>query len=345
MRVWFNKTFSTINAVFQNLRQSVPAGEVTLVCTHNHNNATAFLAADEHYLEPSGLDSEAYLDWCLDFCREQNIDVFWPGKAAALSTLRQKRFKNIGVKVLSVADYHTLSLLDNKAECYATLPPHVARTMEFIAVDNLSAFDRAVLALSDRHDSLCVKPAVSVNGLGFRILDTKRDSITHLLNGVEYQIPLSELRLGLFNTSKFDTLLVMEHLKGPEWSVDCAGKNGQLLGAVQRKKSPLPGHGQEIDNHPDIAGMTERLTAHFKLNGIFNIQFKAGPHGPRLLEINPRPSGGFGMACLAGANLAGMAWRAFRDEPVEKPVIRYGLQVSEVKLPVVLSAPLNGSPP
>ncbi len=39
--------------------------------------------------------------------------------------------------------------------------------------------------------SLCVKPAVSVFGLGFRILDTQRDSITQLLKGTEYQIPIS----------------------------------------------------------------------------------------------------------------------------------------------------------
>jgi len=336
MRIWFNKTFSTISAVFHNLRQSLPAGEATLVCTHNHHNATAFLAADEHHLEPSGLTGEAYLDWCVTFCREQRIDVFWPGKEAALASLHQKRFKDIGVRVLSVADYHTLSLLNNKAEFYAALPSHIAETMEFIAVGNLQAFDRAVLALSSRHDSLCVKPAVSVYGLGFRVLDTQRDSITHLLQGVEYQIPLSELRLGLFNTPKFVTLLVMEHLKGPEWSVDCVGKNGKLLCAVQRKKSQLPGHGQQIDNNADIQGMVERLTTHFKLNGIFNIQFKEGKHGPRLLEINPRPSGGFGMSCLAGADLAGMAWRGFQGEAVAAPVIRYGLRVAEVKMPVVL---------
>ncbi len=336
MRVWFNKTFSTINAVFHNLRQSLPAGAATIVCSHNHNHAAAFLAADECHLEPSGLTGEAYLDWCVDFCREHGIDVFWPGKEAALISLHQKRFKTVGVQVLSVADHHTLTLLNNKAEFYAALPPHVAETMEFIAVDNLMAFDRAVLQLSSHHNSLCVKPAISVNGLGFRILDTKSDSITHLLKGVEYQIPLSELRLGLFNTPNFDTLLVMEHLNGSEWSVDCAGQNGELLCAVQRKKLPIAGHGQQIDNHPDIQGMVERLTAHFKLNGIFNIQFKAGGHGPRLLEINPRPSGGFGMACLAGADLAGMAWRGFRGEPVEKPVIQYGLRVAEVKMPVIL---------
>ena len=75
MRIWFNKTFSTIGAVFRNLRQSVPAGEVTLICTHTHTTAAAFLAADESYLEPAELTGQAYLEWCVDFCHQHNIQL------------------------------------------------------------------------------------------------------------------------------------------------------------------------------------------------------------------------------------------------------------------------------
>lgn len=339
MRIWFNKTFSTIDAVFNNLRQSPPAGAVTVICTHTHMTASAFVAADEYYLEPPDLTDPDYLDWCLTFCRQHAIELFWPGKTAAYIALHHQRFAEQGVRVLSVADHATLTLLHDKAAFYAGLPSAVAQTMAFIAVNDLPGFDRAISELSRRHQRLCVKPAVSVYGLGFRILDTERDSIAHLLKGVEYQIPLAELRLGMVNNSPFETLLVMEHLGGVEWSVDCAGRHGELLCAVQRQKSPLPGHGQIIDNNADIDGMVERLTAHFRLNGLFNIQFKDGENGPRLLEINPRPSGGFGMACLAGVNLAGIALRAFNGEPVETPTIRYGLKVSEVHTPVVLQDP------
>jgi len=226
--------------------------------------------------------------------------------------------------------------LHNKADFYSALDPAVAQTMDFIAVNDVEGFDKAVATLSLTHEKLCVKPAVSVYGLGFRILDTRRDSITQLLKGVEYQISLAELRQGMINTPTFETLLVMEHLGGHEWSVDCAGRQGELLCAVQRKKSMQAGHGQTIDNNPELAGMVERLTAQYRLNGIFNIQFKDGVNGPRLLEINPRPSGGFGMACLSGANLAQIALRGFKGETIEPPTIKYGLQVTEVNRPVII---------
>ncbi len=138
------------------------------------------------------------------------------------------------------------------------------------------------------------------------------------------------------NTPEFNTLLVMEHLGGPEWSVDCAGRRGDLLCAVQRKKSQLAGHGQTIGNNEDIHGMVTRLTKHYRLNGLFNIQFKEGVNGPRLLEINPRPSGGFGMACLSGANLAYIALQSIKGKAFKQPVIRYGLRVTEISTPMVL---------
>jgi hypothetical protein len=212
MRIWFNKTFSTIGAVLRNLRQSVPAGEVILICTHTHATAAAFLSADQSYLEPAELTGQAYLEWCVDFCRQHHINLFWPGKEAALISQHHVLFQAIGVHVLSVADYDTLTLLHDKADFYADLSPDVAKTMDFIAVNNRDEFDSAVAKLSEKHEKLCVKPAVSVFGLGFRILDTQRGSITHLLKGVEYQIPMQELRQGMNNTPQFNTLLVMEHL-------------------------------------------------------------------------------------------------------------------------------------
>ncbi len=336
MRIWFNLTFSTIHTVFRNLRQSAPSGEITLICTHTQAHAAAFLAADESYLEPAELNEQEYLEWCVAFCREHNIQLFWPGKAAALISKHHFLFQAIGVQVMSVADFDTLTLLHDKADFYSALSADVALTMDFIAVNNRDAFDKAVAELSVKHQRLCVKPAVSVFGLGFRVLDTQRDSISQLLKGVEYQIPLQELRFGMVNTPEFATLLVMEHLGGPEWSVDCAGRHGELLCAVQRKKSQLAGGGQCIDNNAEIDGMAARLTARYRLNGLFNIQFKEGVHGVRLLEINPRPSGGFGMACLSGANLAQIALQGIKGESSLPPTIRYGLRVSEINTPVVL---------
>ncbi len=334
MRIWFNKTFSTISSVLNQLKQADP--RICLIVTHTHETASAFLAADEHYLEPAGLTGMAYLNWCMAFCRQHCIDTIWPAKEAVLFAQQQAVFQEQGIKVVSVAAPDVLRLLQNKAAFYQALSPSIAETMDFVAVNTPTAFAAAVNELSAKHKTLCVKPAVSVFGLGFRILDNHHVSIEHLLKGIEYHIPLNELQQGMAGKDHFDTLLVMEHLSGHEWSVDCVAEHGRLLCAVQRQKSLHAGHGQIIDNNDAIQQMVLRLTAYYRLNSIFNIQFKLGTNGPRLLEINPRPSGGFGMACLAGVNLAQLAWQALAGEPIATPTLRYGLKISEVKTPVVL---------
>lgn len=338
MRIWFNKTFSSIHSVLSNLRNADT--DIILVFTHTHGHAPGMAVADESFLEPGDLTTEEYLEWAIRFCRDKSIDVFWPGRAATSVIANRRRFEQEGVKIVAVAEADVLELLNNKAEFYRVLNHDVALPPEAVRVNTLEEFDLAYSELKQRHERICVKPSVSVFGLGFRLVDEQRDSVTHLLSGVEYQIPWQELRAGMGQAQPFADLLVMEYLDGHEWSVDCVASSGKLWCAVQRKKPSVAGHGQIIDNQPEIAGMVERLTRHFSLNGLFNIQFKQGKYGPRLLEINPRPSGGVGMAMLSGINLAKLALHTVNNqEPpagLADTVIHYGRCVQEVSTPRIV---------
>ncbi|MCD2452867.1 ATP-grasp domain-containing protein [Methylicorpusculum oleiharenae] len=342
MRIWFNKTFSSIHSVLRNLRQADYEKNITLIISHIHRHAPGMAVADESYIEPDDLSDEQYLEWALRFCRQHRIDWFWPGKAAAIIAQNQDRFLADNVRILLVAEPAVLALLNDKAAFYAVLGREIALPPDAVAVNSLSEFDQAFNSLRIKHPKLCVKPAVSVFGLGFRIIDESRSSITHLLKGIEHQIALSELRFGMERTPQFETLLVMEYLPGHEWSVDCVATNGKLWCAVQRKKPLSAGLGQIIDDNPDIAAMVQRLTRHYRLNGLFNIQFKEGIFGPRLLEINARPSGGVGMACLSGVNLAKIALQTvLSNEQIKETQImdiNFGRYVSEINTPVTLEA-------
>jgi carbamoylphosphate synthase large subunit len=71
---------------------------------------------------------------------------------------------------------------------------------------------------------------------------------------------------------------------------------------------------------------------------VFNAQFREGGGRPRLLEINPRMSGGIGMACLAGPNLPYIALRGFADgfEQVHVAPVSNGMRVAELSTPTEL---------
>ncbi|ABM40074.1 ATP-grasp domain-containing protein [Polaromonas naphthalenivorans] len=332
-RVWFNKTFSSVGSAIRLIREADEAADYHLVCSSTNPHAPAFLAAHESAVEPSGLKGQAYLDWCLEFCHEHGIGIFIPGKEASLLSAERQQFEAQGTRLLCAASQDMLHLLHDKAQFYQSvncLTPPAA----FRVVETAQQFEAAYRALRKEHAKLCIKPSVSVYGLGFSVLDEKRSSAQLLLEGVQYHIGLDDLRRGFEVMETFRTMLVMEYLDGHEFSVDCIGDNGRLVCAIPRKKPQLAGQGQLIDMREDILESTRQLTAAYGLNGVFNVQFREGQNGLGLLEINPRMSGGIAMACLAGPNLPYLALAGFDRgfDGLSIPPIRAGVRVGELSL-------------
>ncbi|MFO1373416.1 MAG: ATP-grasp domain-containing protein [Agitococcus sp.] len=339
-RVWYNKSFSFVYNVIQLIKQQDTAQEFRLIVSHTQSHARALQIADESYLEPSGLVAKAYVDWCLAFCQQHKIDIFVVGKEAETIAQYQDLFRQQGVQVVLVADSDTLKLLEDKSRFAAHLPTEIAMLPETVTIQNLAQFELAYQDLRSRHDCLSIKPAISIFGLGFRKIDEKGDCLQHILNGDEYIVGLQELRHAMQQQGQFGQLLLMEFLDGDEWSVDCVADKGRLWAAIQRRKfmakKGVPS--QYLDDNPDIKTMCQQLTTYLKLSGQFNIQFRAGQKGIRLLEINARPSGGMAMACLSGINLPYFALKAlingYDSLPLAQP--KTGIYVGEVSVAVAL---------
>lgn len=339
-RVWYNKSFSFVYNVIQLIKQQDTAQEFRLIVSHTQSHARALQIADESYLEPSGLVGKTYVDWCLEFCQQHQIAVFVVGKEAQTIARYQTLFEQIGVRLLLVANAETLDLLENKAQFAQQLPPNIAQLPDTITITSYLEFEQAYQQLRTHHACLSIKPAVSIFGLGFRKIDEQGDCLQHILNGDEYIVGLQELRQAMQQQGQFGQLLLMEFLDGDEWSVDCVADKGRLWAAIQRRKfmakKGVPS--QYLDDNLDITTMCQQLTTYLKLSGQFNIQFRAGQKGIRLLEINARPSGGMAMACLSGINLPYFALKAlihgYDSLPLAQP--KTGIYVGEVSVAVAL---------
>ena len=338
MRVWYNRTFSSVYAALRLIRQADTEGRFTLIHSNANRHTPAARLAHEFHTEPTGLDSDAYVDWCMAFCREQRVDIFVPGREATTLAAEHARFADIGTRVLSAAPAPMLKTVHDKARFYAdTVLPDVP-VAAFRRFENIEQFDAAWDELRPHHKKLCVKPAHGIYGLGFAVVDEVRSSAALLLAGVEYHVGYQDLRRGLSELGNFKTMLLMEFLDGPEYSVDCVGDHGRLAAAVVRRKLAHAGGGQLIDMRQDILDATARLCANYQMNGVFNAQFREGGGRPRLLEINPRMSGGIGMACLAGPNLPYIALRGFADgfDNVSIAPVTNGMRVAELSTPTEL---------
>ena len=339
MRVWFNRSFSSVHTAIDLIRQADVDGRFTII--HSNPNPTSPVArlAHEFQLEPTGLASNDYIDWCVNFCRAHKVDIFVPGREATAIAGAHARFEAVGTRVQSAGSEAALQLIHDKARFYAETDLPGAPVAEFRQFEDAAGFEAAYDALRRHHAKLCVKPAHSIYGLGFAVLDEARNSAEILMAGAEYHVSLADFRAGLEKLGSFRSMLLMEYLEGREYSVDCVGDNGRLVTAVVRRKSSQAGAGQRIDQRADILEATARLCAAHGLNGIFNVQFREAAGKPRILEINPRMSGGIGMACVAGPNLPYIALCGFADgfERVDITPVRNGIRVAEVARAVELA--------
>lgn len=336
--VWFNKTFSSVGSAIRLIREADRDGRYRIVCSNTNAHAAAFLDAHEYAIEPAGLTGAAYIDWCLAFCRERNIAIFWPGKEAALIAGSHARFAAQGTRVLTVATPEVLALLHDKARFCATVDLPQAPPAAFRTVSTIEQYDAAYAELRPLHRKLCIKPSESVYALGFAVLDEERSSARLLLDGAAYHINAGQMREGLAEMGSFKPLLLMEYLDGDEYSVDCVADEGTLICGVPRKKTQASGQGQLIDARADILAACSQLARAYRLNGIFNVQFREGRNGLGLLEINPRMSGGIAMACAAGPNLPWLALAGFDRgfAGLDIPAVRDGMRIGETALAVEL---------
>jgi biotin carboxylase len=336
--IWLNKNLSGTFNVIETLRAARRNETFRIVCSHTQEDAPALRIADVAEIERRGPCEAAYLDYCEEIIRRHQVDVFIPGKMLRPIVAARSRFEALGVRLVYAAEPETLRLLENKASLYAAVPPGLAPLPDYRVVNDLAGFDAACAWLHERGHAVCFKPAVSMFGVGFRVLTEEGTALGRLLSGDAVKIGVREARLFLGEAPSFRDVLVLQYLPGPERSVDCLARHGELACGVVRRKPMGTEGGQVLEDNPAIVEIVRRLTRHFGLNGIFNVQFRDADGEPRLLEINPRMSGGLHYACLSGVALPYWAVRLALEtaEPGDVPQPKTGIRVGQVNKPIVL---------
>lgn len=330
-RVWFNKCFSSVHGVLRQLRADWGNG-LFLLGSHTDPDFAPLAECDATVLEPTGMAEAEYVDWCLDLCLRQRIDVFIPGRMREAISDRRAEFEARGTRLVVAGDGDTLRLLEDKGRFLQSLPAGI-RAHRFERVRTWEEFAAACEVLEKAGLPACFKPAVATFGAGFYVIDDRLSPLKRLLRSETHRISKAELRSVLESAGKFPELLVMDYLGGSEFSVDTLAENGEVVAMVCRRK-PMngtvriagtsrtehvhDGQCQVLAREPEIEEMVRILTRHFHLGGLFNVQFRCRaerPERPCLLEINGRMSGGLPYVSLCGLNLPLLAIRLAMRPP------------------------------
>ncbi len=113
--------------------------------------------------------------------------------------------------------------------------------------------------------------------------------------------------------------IVMAYMPGTEWTVDVyVSREGAVIYAVPRERIGLAGgisiKGKTV-RHTDIESLASQVALELGCLGPVCIQLRADAAGtPRLIEINPRLSGGLPITVAAGANPIDLILREMAGE-------------------------------
>ncbi|WML39420.1 ATP-grasp domain-containing protein [Neobacillus sp. OS1-2] len=336
MKIWFNRWFTTVSHYIDMIRDNEDQRKFIIYGTHPNKDALYLQNCDFAYVEPD-ISGNDYIEFCLDFCRKHQINIFIPRKENVLISKRLADFSAMGVNVLVCPDAVLMETMDNKAAAYQTLAngKPIFSIPDYYVVNNSEDFKKAYASLKEKGHEVCFKPVIGEGANGFRVIKDKIESIPQLFQqGIGYRIPYNYACEILSQQETFPDLMVLEYLEGREYSIDCVSSEDELFAAIPRMKGD--GRVRELVESLELIQLAHRFHQEYKLPYIFNIQVKYNNGVPKLLEINPRMSGGMHVSCLSGINLPYLAIKILLGEEVGRQQPRFGIRASHIEKEMIL---------
>ncbi len=339
-RIWFNNWFNTAYHIINLIKQN--SGTEFEVYGTNRNPYSAVLSACDYGQVEEVMNEESYIDFCLDFCRKNHIDIFVPRYNMSAIAKNSQRFSGLGTRLLLCCSAENLDLLSDKARFYDYLKGNEHFNIpEYRLVNSAADFEKAYHSIADKGYRVCFKPVLSEGAAGFRIIDRNADTVENLFSMSNYKVSLENVMKILSQKETFRDTMVMEFIGGYEYSIDCLAYKGRLLCAVPRKK--VDGRVRLLEESKVLYEMAEEMTRVFNLSYVFNIQVRFDGDCPKLLEVNPRMSGGIWISCLSGVNFPYLAVKLLLegDEGIKIPQPKYGVMVSQIEKEIMFKAAIN----
>jgi biotin carboxylase len=317
------------------IRNNLDGLKVEVYATHPKRHSLMLQAADYSEIEPT-LPMDEYVEYCLRFCEKNQIDVFIPHYGLTEISPYVEDFNQIGTKIMLSGDSELLELVADKGEIFKRLGDieglHIP---EHYVVTSALEFETAYNKLLERGLDVCVKPVTGEGGAGYRVIEKDPPTIQSLYKKVKRNIYIGDvLRLLEQHPEPFAPLMVMEHLKGSEYSVDCLGTREALLAAVPRMK--VEGRIRALEDNKDLIRLSAAIHERIPLQYNFNIQYMYQDETPKLLEVNPRMSGGLYISCLSGINFPYLALRLLLGREVAVPDYRLNIMATHFEKEILL---------
>ncbi|MDZ5603659.1 ATP-grasp domain-containing protein [Pseudomonas sp. RP23018S] len=299
--IWFLEGQASQRDILLGAREALPA-HIRITASHRSDRPEITGLADIALQEPA--DSDERIPWVIHTAVARGVQVVVAGRLGALYEAHRADFNAAGLTLVTGGlSPHTFACVDDKATFTAMAHAAGLACIPATTVTSSEQLQAAYQACRASGE-VCVKPVVGIYGQGFWRLREGLDPYRCFANPDAREVDFATYLRAYAAQPEREPLLVMPYLPGPECSVDMVCEAGRVVAYVGRRKS---GAHQRFERDTAATGLAIAAAEHFHCDGIVNVQTRDDIDGqPRLLEINPRYSGGIGYTRMTGINLAGI---------------------------------------
>lgn len=336
MRIWFNQWFGTSKDIIELIKKEQYNGENAIIYSTNKNKYSPIqFVSDIWKYEKEDFDSsDDYIKWCLDFCKNNKIDVFFPYKNMKLISKFKQLFTNHNIKVI-VEDYENMKIFDNKCNTYNLLKNTQFDNLvpDFFEITNYSEYLNAMNILEKKYDKICFKLNEDVGGRSYHLIT--KENPNSIYAQTNSKISREDTDSLMKNYDFKDSIILMPYLNGLEISVDCLSTNqGNIV--LPRIKY---GRMEQMLFDEEIEELSNKLLDIFNIVYPCNIQYRYHNDHLYLLEINMRMSGGTALSCLASnINIPAIAIKKEFNESFDFNVNKNNHYLSLIKNPTIFES-------
>lgn len=309
--IWFNHWFSTVYRFIELIREGCQENNIPIkiIGTNKVSSCVYQNVCDEFYLEPNDLFGKDYVEWCLDFCKKNKIDCFFVKHQRIEIAKEIKKFQEANIKVLVDDNYELLEMLEDKYKTALFFNEHgICDIPEIKVVNTAKEFEKAYdeIRKSNPLDRICAKFSIDEGANSFTIITNKKEpSIDELKFKNATKMTYSQILSILESVDRFDDLILMPFLEGPEISIDSLmTKNGFV--AISRSK--IGTRATLVEDNKAFYNISRKFAEISKIKRPYNIQLRKHKDKWYLLEVNTRMAGGTYKSSAIGINIPFLAF-------------------------------------
>ena len=284
---------------------------------------------DRFYQVPSPEDSR-YVEALLDICEKEKVEIVVPQTTREINVLSRWAdiFARAGFQIM-VSPWPAIKVANDKGRLLQKFKDMALPVPDCSLAHSEEELRAVARRLGYPARPVVVKPPSSNGMRGVRILtedawDVQR-FISEKPSGLE--ISLEDVIRILRRGAAWPELLVMEHLPGPEYSVDAFIGEKTEVAIPRLRKSIRSGITFEavLELRKDLSDCALRAAREIGLRYAVGFQFKLDEDNvAKVLECNPRVQGTMVASLFSGVNVIWMGVKELLGEPPAEAVMASG---------------------